>query len=112
MMDQCDGIMNIITQSTEMNITENLVIGEEDHDRYPGKPYFLHIANYGDVGDKFNMGDGHNGARWPIGASDRYSTLEEAHLMYDKFIHYVKDKIVQAIKNPTEKKKPSYYQWK
>lgn len=113
MMEKSNGSQTI-SQSTEMNITDNLVIAEENHDRYPGQPYFLYIADHGAVGDKFNMDVGYNGIRFPYNASDRFDSLSEAHKVYHKFLNYVKDKILQASKVKTHEadKKPSYYQWK
>ncbi len=88
---------------------------EEHHERYPGKPYFLFIADYGPVGDKLSMGDGYNGARFPYNASDRFSRLEDVHEVYNKLLYYVKDKITQALKGmggDETKRNPSFYQWK
>lgn len=86
-----------------MEITTKLVIKYEVNKYEPDKPYVLHIVDYGDVGDKLNIGKGHNGKSFPEGASERHETFASAAKAYWKYLAYVKDVIAKPKRSGSSK---------
>ncbi len=99
-----------------MNITDNLVIREYDNPLYPRRPYVLWIADYGPVGDKFDVDSADTPGMFPAKAAENMETLKEALEVREKFLSYVKSKITQAKKINQAKKiksgKASYRLWR